>query len=639
MRKFTLLLAMLGFLIGGNSQAQNTSGTLKGSGEVFYYNSFNWGNPDDPKGWTADEGFYMEDPTDTGFNWHWWPNESLVAMYVNEPPFQSTSKEDGHLCLFAGKYNDYLSSGDATAIDNYVVFPTFDCSDKGSVILRYETNFMEYSPLATGMQVLISNDAGVHWASADCDFGVGHKDRPNDVPPGVPAIFQANISDVAAGMSEVIIKIWWNGTPFYYWLIDDFTLSEAWDNDLQLQHFNMEWDDGDPDTKETFTANWPLSQLSGSMAGIEASVLNFGEKDQENTMLEVNVIRNSQAVWTANSETLDSWVGLVDTFKIEQTYTPPAEYGHYKIKFEFKADQEEQSPGDTYKEFFMNVTDSIYSRADDTPELKWSYSFERYADSTDDGMLLDHFVGVKLPIYADCEVNSISVFITGGLADGLIEFTGSLWLDPPDDEDEGAPFEMLNADIFVLDSSMFGTWVTMPLEKDGESEFLMAGDLVYAGLKYWNYHDDMLTNRNKGLGMAADKTGPINDAVAVAFSGDSWYTGAYLTKRNLMVRLNLNDNGNISDGIDLTGSLSSLEQNFPNPFNSRTEINYKLAVANDVTIDITDITGRVVKQLDEGYRSVGSHSATINADDFESGIYFYTLKAGDFVETKRMIVK
>lgn len=638
MRNFTLLLALVGFMMGSVSQAQNTSGKLKGSGEVFFYETFDWGDPTDPKGWKQPEGYYMEDPTDNGFNFHWWPNEPLKAMYVDEPAFQSTSKEDGHLCLFAGKYNDYLGSGDATAIDNYIGFPTFDCSDKGSVVLRFETNFMQYSPLGDGMQVMISNDAGVHWAMADCDFGVNHKDRPDDVPPGVPAIFQANITDVAAGMSEVIIKLWWHGTPFYYWLIDDFQLAEAWDNDLQMQHFRVEWDDGDENTAESFTANWPLSQLSGAAMGMEGSVLNFGEFDQYGTHLEVDISRNSQSVWTATSESIDSWVSLTDTLRIEETWTPPAEYGHYKFRYEFKAEQEEQTPNDTYAEFFMNVTDSIYSRSDDSPELKWSYSYERYADSTDDGMLLDHFVGVEFPIYADCEVNSVSVFITGGLADGLIEFAGSLWLVPPADMEE-EPFEMLSSEVYVLDSSMFGTWVTMPLEKDGESEFLMAGDVVRAGLIYWNYHQDMLTNRNKGLGMAADKTVPVNDRVSYAHSAVGWFGNAYITKRVLMVRLNLNDDGNIIDAVDLNANLSSLDQNYPNPFAGRTEISYSLADANDVTIEISDITGRVIRDIDEGFRSAGNHKVSLEASDFESGIYFYTLKAGDFVKTKRMVVK
>jgi hypothetical protein len=142
-----------------------------------------------------------------------------------------------------------------------------------------------------------------------------------------------------------------------------------------------------------------------------------------------------------------------------------------------------------------------------------------------------------------------------------------------------------------------------------------------------------------GLGMGADKSVPVNDPVCVAISTESWYTSAYLTDRNLMVRMNLNDDDNMVDAVDLTDILSGVEQNFPNPFSDRTEIEYKLAIAGNVSIDITDITGRVVMQLDEGYQGMGEHKVAIDARGFESGIYFYTLKAGSLVETKRMIVR
>ena len=88
MKKVILLLTLFPFLTGPDCFSQSNINNLKGSGEVFFYESFGWGNPDDPRGWTQPEGYYMEDPTDNGFNWHWWPNEGLDAYYVKEPPFQ-----------------------------------------------------------------------------------------------------------------------------------------------------------------------------------------------------------------------------------------------------------------------------------------------------------------------------------------------------------------------------------------------------------------------------------------------------------------------------------------------------------------------------------------------------------------------
>jgi hypothetical protein len=87
----------------------------------------------------------------------------------------------------------------------------------------------------------------------------------------------------------------------------------------------------------------------------------------------------------------------------------------------------------------------------------------------------------------------------------------------------------------------------------------------------------------------------------------------------------------------------SLSQNYPNPFNPSTTINYtiasgQLAGNNLVTLKIYDILGREVKTLVNEKQSAGSYSVSFNADKLASGIYFYTLRAGNFVQTKKMIL-
>ncbi len=635
MKKFTLLLAFFALVGYTVSQAQS----LKGNGEVFYTNTFGWENPDDERGWSLPDGFYFEDPTDNGYNWHWWPNDSLDAQWTKEPPFQSTSKEDGHLCLFSNLYNNYLDP--RIGLDNSIVFPAFDFSDRSSVILRYETNFMNYS---SGLQqILISNDAGVHWAAYDCGFGTGHKDRPNDAASGQPVIFQANISEVAAGMAEVIIKIRWAETSMYYWLIDDFELAEAWDNDLQMQHFSLGWDDGDENTMESTTTYMPLSQLGGNSFHLfESSVLNFGEKDQDDMFLEVDISKAGTSVYNETSE--PTWLSplWIDTAKLEGSFAPPEEYGHYEIKWTWKQAQEDQVPENNSASVFFHVTDSVYSRADETPELAWSYGFERYTYGYGEEFWnIDHFAGMRFPIYGDCEVDGVSVYIMGGLADDSIDFRYTLFWEPPAEEDpdgEGA-IEWLTTEQYVLDSSMFNTWVYIPFDKDGESEFLFEGDMIYAGIQYTNMHYHELTRRNKNLVVGADKTSPRHDPRSIGWTPQvGWDTGSFIGKRNLLIKLFINDHSNVIDDVDLVAAASSLDQNYPNPFRMTTDISYQLGSAQDVSIEVTDMTGRKVMMIDEGSKPAGQHSYTLNADELDAGIYFYTLTAGQFTETKRMIV-
>lgn len=625
----------VGILCFTNATSQSTS--LKGNGETFYKTTFDWGNPSDEKGWTAPEGFYMEDPDDIGYNFHWWPNDSLISEWTREVPWQSTSKDDGHLALFLGMYTGY--NPEYSDVNNSVVFPTFDCSDKSSVIVRYETSFMCYSS-GWDMLVEVSNDAGVHWAAYDAGFNGGHKDRPDDISSGQFAIFEANISEVAAGMGEVIIKLTWRGTSDYFWLIDDFELAEAYNNDLRMEHYALEWDDGDENTIESYFHNIPISQLGGSFKNFESSVLNFGEEDQWGTYLEVDISKNNQSIFNVSTDVDIMPTLFLDTMMVEDAFTP-TEFGHYKITYDFKQEEVEETPEDDMSEVFFNVTDSVYSRTDDTSEEAYVYGFEAYGD---EGVPNEqHFVGSQLPIYADCEVDGMSVYVAGGMADGEIEFRGALyWVPPPEEDPDGeGAVEWLTSEIVTLDSSMHNTWVYFEFEKDGESEFLLEGDNIYVGIEYWNWHTEVVPyKRYENFKIGSDIGVKLRDPVSIVRSGveSGWDDEETVTKRKFMIKLLLNDHSNKTDGVNMTNSLNALNQNYPNPFNGRTEISYDLGQASEVMIEITDITGRIIQSLNQGHLPAGSYNCIINADNLEAGIYFYTMKAGQFTETKRMVI-
>jgi len=90
----------------------------------------------------------------------------------------------------------------------------------------------------------------------------------------------------------------------------------------------------------------------------------------------------------------------------------------------------------------------------------------------------------------------------------------------------------------------------------------------------------------------------------------------------------------------------SLEQNYPNPFNPSTKITYSISAVGTslmkflqfVQLKVYDVLGNEVATLVEEYREAGRYEITFNASDLASGMYLYILKAGDFVETKKMIL-
>ncbi|MFQ6105393.1 MAG: T9SS type A sorting domain-containing protein [Candidatus Glassbacteria bacterium] len=70
----------------------------------------------------------------------------------------------------------------------------------------------------------------------------------------------------------------------------------------------------------------------------------------------------------------------------------------------------------------------------------------------------------------------------------------------------------------------------------------------------------------------------------------------------------------------------TLDQNYPNPFNPKTTISYSLPEGGYVKLDIYNLKGQRVKRLDEGVRSSGKHSLTLDGKDLPSGVYFYRLE-------------
>jgi hypothetical protein len=81
-----------------------------------------------------------------------------------------------------------------------------------------------------------------------------------------------------------------------------------------------------------------------------------------------------------------------------------------------------------------------------------------------------------------------------------------------------------------------------------------------------------------------------------------------------------------------------LYQNFPNPFNPTTVIRYVLPVASHVTLNIYDMLGREVSVLLNERRDAGVHEVKFDATGLSSGVYFYRLAAGSFVQTRKLLL-
>ncbi|PSQ88685.1 MAG: hypothetical protein BRD45_05460 [Bacteroidetes bacterium QS_8_64_10] len=95
--------------------------------------------------------------------------------------------------------------------------------------------------------------------------------------------------------------------------------------------------------------------------------------------------------------------------------------------------------------------------------------------------------------------------------------------------------------------------------------------------------------------------------------------------------LPVKDKGAMAEKVTLRG-------NTPNPVRQGTTIRYALPQAARVTLTVYDVLGRQIATLASEKKSAGRHAATFDASDLPAGVYLYRLRAGSYVETRRMVV-
>jgi hypothetical protein len=123
---------------------------------------------------------------------------------------------------------------------------------------------------------------------------------------------------------------------------------------------------------------------------------------------------------------------------------------------------------------------------------------------------------------------------------------------------------------------------------------------------------------------------PIEDTIKIVSPANS-------------VQFVLIDNGDrILLGVDEENSQRiaqfTLEQNYPNPFNPSTVISYELPVGSYVTLKIYDIIGRELLTLVSQPQTQGRHTAILNGNMLQSGVYFYRLQSNAMSITKKMVL-
>jgi len=104
-----------------------------------------------------------------------------------------------------------------------------------------------------------------------------------------------------------------------------------------------------------------------------------------------------------------------------------------------------------------------------------------------------------------------------------------------------------------------------------------------------------------------------------------------------------NDTNSDITGTDDIPKANKLSQNFPNPFNPSTRIDFALRTKGNVSLKVYDVSGRLVKTLANGVRDAGAYTVTWDGTNnagskVASGVYFYKMDTTEFNQTKKMVL-
>jgi hypothetical protein len=523
---------------------------VKGGGDVFWQTTFNWADPTNSRGWTLPEGWTIKDNLDLGNFWVW-RNDTLKGNYTNQPaPSFFVSGADGYIAVPIDEYNSRDGITVTNVADTWITTPPINCSGVSSVVVKF-TQYFRLCCSNYNLEMLITNDGGVHWASYDVRYAVAGN-------LGTPEKFrnvEVNISDVAAGLPNVQIRFYMHGMQRYFWMIDDLKLAEAYQNDLVLEDTWMDFDGGNSATIEQINY-WPLSQMgmAGAASGtvgqyyFKAAFLNNGMADAENATLNLKILKNGTEISSVNSTPNTIWSLERDTQNIENPWLA-TDYGDYQFNFKGLTDNTEEVPVNNSASMRFTVNDTLGHRADFSAETTVNSGGWVGGGNAGDMM------AVSYDLYAPAEINSITAYIGGFTPAENPQFQFVLVKDI-----DGTYEEWITSDVVDMDSSYRNSWVTLPLNKDGETEFLQPGNYS-ACVRMMGSRADR-PNGTQGMSVGRDLTTKFSGCAQYYAVGGTWQglAGAPLP----MIGFNINATGGPTQApatfnVDMTKHIASGE--------------------------------------------------------------------------------
>ncbi len=541
----------------------------------------NAGEPS-PFGWTIDA-------TNSG----WWSTGGI------------TSTSGGN---FAELYNGNPTNNNPAPVGSTFTLTTANPIDvntlsggTNSVAIQFEqfgARFQDFQ------QVYVSTD-GTTWTLVGDNDDIPAHTSGSSNPYANPMLRKFNITSAIAGNpSTVWLRFSWapdvqNIT--YGWYIDDVKIVTNEDHEVDIVSTNFGSFGFWGETMPYYQV--PLDQITD--VEFSAIIKNIGATDQTNTDLTVDI--NSGTATVSSPAGFTSVAGATDTLVTAPFMPTAATIATYNFDMLVESDNVDASPANNVGTASMATTNWLYARDKGVA----SGATTNQGDEYEAGNVYD--------IYADATLHSIQFKIATASTGNPIVYGTVYSIDPTD----GSFVFMETTDEHTVTNAERAAGATIDLIlQNPVSVTAGSGYVVVVGT--YSGTTDYLQISNSGS--SAPQTSFLYDGPTT-----TWF---YMTSTP-MVRMNFDAAISVKEN-ELTEA--SLGQNFPNPANDVTSINYTLTSNADVMIEITDISGKVINVINEGTKGAGTYTVSLNTSNLSAGTYFYSLSTEKGKVTKSMNV-
>jgi hypothetical protein len=473
------------------------------------------------------------------------------------------------------------------------------------VAFEFEQFFAEWQPTETEDHLFlgVSVDGGSNWTEIEISEGVGREARPN------PEKVSWDISDEILGNeNNVMLRFRWDGDWNYGWQIDNIEVVDINDNDIQIV-----------DTWRTYSTLGGLnySQVPEAQAApftIGAIIRNVGHFDATNVTFNY-VIKdpsNTQVDNGTATTTLTLANAEQDTIIYETGYTPTA-LGNYTIEWTAVSTEGEVGGGDAdnlASDAHYELTDFSYATYYDEGSVEEIDNWPLMTGTAWFGSLFD-FVGNDV-------ISGIDVKITDNpLAVGEQIFGSIFYF--PDGGTEWLQIWDSSNDSYSIQSSDLGNWVTIPTGGFNVN----TTDFYMVTVGQWSSAPEPLFERQGDIGWNYIQGRDQDNA-----------NRGFFDRKSPLVRARVNS-GEV--GIDD----SEMEDKFlvyPNPANDIVNVNITLTNAENTTINVRDISGKVIQTINLGTVN-GEQKVAISVAEFSTGVYFIEMTNTNGKQVKKFVKK